>query len=192
VTTTFTVHDLYALSDLVADAWTAAADGDWNVPAGTLEWSCLHTADHAVDTVYAPAFFLASRLQDRYPDAGGDLTMGSEATPPRLVESLGIATRILAAVVNDAEPDARAVLFRNPTIMLGAPPDFVPRAALELALHAHDVGAGLGMPFVPSADLALHLREHTRTWPVWPFFGHELGTSDDAWADLLAASGRAR
>jgi hypothetical protein len=67
---TFSVDDLGLLSDLVAGSWSAAADRDWSMPAGTLEWSCLHTADHAVDCAYAPAFFLASRRLDRYPDAG--------------------------------------------------------------------------------------------------------------------------
>ena len=97
----FTAGDLEELSALVATTWITAADGDWSAPAGTLEWSCLATADHAVDCVYAPAFFLASRRTDRYPHAGGDLTMGEEATPERLVESLAIATRLLVAVVRD-------------------------------------------------------------------------------------------
>jgi hypothetical protein len=189
---TFTVGDLDALSDLVAGAWTNGSGRDWSVPAGMLEWSCLRTADHAVDCVYAPAFFLASRRTDRYPDTGGDMTLGEGATPERLVESLGMATRILAGVVNDAASETRAVLFRRPTIVLGAPADFPPRAALELSLHAHDVGTGLGVPFEPPRDLAGRLREHTRPWPVWRAFGHELGASDDPWTDLLVASGRQR
>ena len=82
----FTVDDLYALSDQVASAWTSAADRDWSAAAGSLEWSCTRTADHAVDCVYAPAFFLASRMTDDYPAIGLDLTLGAEATPVRLVE----------------------------------------------------------------------------------------------------------
>jgi len=188
---TFAAADLSTLSEIVANVWRAAADSDWSVPAGTLEWSCLRTADHAVDCVYAPAFFLASRRQDRYPDMGRDMTIGEAATPERLVERLDIATRMLAAVVNDAPPETRAILFRRPTVVTGAPADFPPRAALELALHAHDVCAGLGVSFAPPPDVALDLREHTREWPVWAAFGHDLGASDDPWADLLAASGRA-
>jgi len=57
----FGVEDLHALSELVSETWTSAADRDWSGPAGTLEWLCIRTADHAVDCVYAPAFFLASR-----------------------------------------------------------------------------------------------------------------------------------
>lgn len=188
----FTVADLYELSELVATAWTSAADRDWSVPAGTVEWPCTATADHAVDCVYAPAFFLASRRQDAYPDAGGDLTMGDDADPARLVESLQIATRILAAVVHDAAPDVRAVIFRRPEALTAPPHDFPSRAAMELILHAHDVCVGLGVPFEPPSGLCDRLREHTRPWPMWDTWSAALGSSDDPWGDLLAASGRAR
>ena len=189
----FTIDDLHELSELVASTWTAAASLDWSVPAGTLEWSCARTADHAVDCVYAPAFFLASRKLDGYPDAGGDLTMGERATPERLVESLRIATRMLAGVVNDAGEDERAVIFRRPEIVTAGREDFPPRAAMELALHAHDVCTGLGVAFEPPADLAFRLREHTRPWPMWSGAGGwSLGRTDDPWGDLLAGSGRTR
>lgn len=56
----FTVDDLYALSDLVATTWTSAEHHDWSAAAGTVEWSCMTTADHAVDCVYAPAYFRLS------------------------------------------------------------------------------------------------------------------------------------
>ena len=147
----FSVDDLLELSQIVATAWRAAAERDWSVPAGTLEWSCLETADHAVDCVYAPAFFLASRRLDRYPEGGADLKLGSDANPTRLVESLEIAARVLAAVVNDAGPDVRAVIFRRPEILTAAPADFAPRGAMELILHAHDVCRGLEVTFEPPA-----------------------------------------
>lgn len=188
----FTADDLFELSDLVAGAWTSAADRDWSVPAGTLEWSCTATADHAVDCVYAPAFFLASRRTDGYPEAGGDLSMGASATPALLVESLGIATRILVAVVRDAEPDVRAVLFRRPQVITAPPADFLPRGALELILHAHDVCAGLQVPFEPPAGLCRRLCEHTRSWPMWTVAWDGLADTGDPWGDLLSSSGRQR
>jgi hypothetical protein len=186
----FAVADLYVLSELVAVTWSAAADRDWSVAAGTVEWSCTRTADHTVDCVYAPAFFLASRRVDGYPEVGLDLTLGHAATPARLVQSLHVATRMLAAVVNDAEPDARAAIFRSPEVLVGAPPDFVPRAGAELMLHAHDVCRGLGVSFEPPPDLCFRLREHTRPWPMWTVAWHGLGQSDDPWNDLLEGSGR--
>jgi hypothetical protein len=188
----FTIRDLYDLSDLVATTWTLAADRDWSVPAGTVEWSCTKTADHAVDCVYAPAFFLASREVDGYPEVGLDLTIGPQADPARLVQSLGIATRILVAVVRDAEPGVRAVIFRRPKFLIAAPDDFLPRGAIELILHAHDVACGLGVPFEPPSDLSYRLREHTRPWPMWTVAWNGLGHTEDPWGDLLTASGRNR
>jgi hypothetical protein len=135
----FTVTDLRSLSELVGKIWLSAANEDWSVKAGTLEWSCLNTADHAVDCVYAPAFFLASRRTDSYPEVGLDLTLGARANPAMLVQSLEIATRLLAGVVNDAEPSEEAIIFRRPTVILAPPADFVPRGAFKLVLHAHDV-----------------------------------------------------
>ena len=64
----FTRADLLQLTYQVGQAWTTGARRDWSVPAGAMEWSCLGTADHAVDCVNAPAFFLASRHVDDYPE----------------------------------------------------------------------------------------------------------------------------
>jgi hypothetical protein len=187
----FTVEDLYELAATVAAAWTSGADRDWSVRAATLEWTCLATADHAVDCVYAPAFFLASRRLDAYPEAGENLALGDQATPAALVESLHLATRLVAAVVHDTDPDVRSVIFRRPSVLTASPEHFPPRAALELILHAHDVCAGLGVPFEPAASLCHRLREHTRPWPTWSS-GWSLARTDDAWGDLLTGSGRAR
>jgi hypothetical protein len=186
----FTVDDLFALSEQIATLWLSAADRDWSTRAGTLDWTCLATADHAVDCVYAPAFFLASRRTDRYPDMGADMSLGDTATPRQLVERLSVATRVLAGVVRDAAPDSRSVIFRRPSVLLGAPTDFVPRGALELILHGHDVCAGLGVQFTPPTALTRRLREHTRPWPLWTVAWNGLPDTDDPWDDLLVASGR--
>jgi len=186
----FTTRDLSVLSSYVATVWRDAADLDWSVQAGTVEWSCLRTADHAVDCVWAPALFLASRRQDRYPDLGADMALGPEANPARLVESLETATRVLCAVINDATPDVRAVIFRRPEIVVAPPPDFAPRGAMELILHAHDVCSGLGVTFDPDPELCHRLREHTRPWPMWNVAWNGLAHTDDPWRDLLTSSGR--
>jgi hypothetical protein len=189
----FSTTDLEVVSALAAGAWRAGRDRDWSARAGTLEWSCTRTADHAVDTLLAPAFFLASRRLDGYPALGGnDFTVGPDATPDDLIECLETATRILVAVVSVAEPSARAVIRRRPEVQTAGPEDFAPRGGLELILHAHDVCVGLGVAFDPPAEVARRLREHTRHWPTWVGPGNELGMSDDPWGDLLAGSGRRR
>ena len=108
----FTADDLLALGGYVAERWTAGADRDWSVPAGTLEWSCTATADHAVDCVFAPAMFLASRRTDRYPDVP-IFTAGPDATVAQLVESLAVMCRILVDVVAGADPDRPADPLRR-------------------------------------------------------------------------------
>ena len=69
------------------------------------------------------------------------------------------------------------------------------RAALELALHAHDVCVGLDIPFEPPAAITRRLREHTRPWPMWTTEWNGLGDTDDAWVisspHLAAAHRRA-
>jgi hypothetical protein len=175
------------LSALVADTWRSALDRDWSAPAGTLEWSCTKTADHAVDTVFAPALFLASRRQDAYPSGYGVTTPGPEAEPALLIEALEVATRVLVGVVRTAPADVRAVIWRRPKIETRPPEDFVPRAGLELILHAHDVCLGLGVAYRPSEDLCERMRRHIAPWP---FYGPNLTMRDDPWLDLLQASGR--
>ena len=190
----FTRDDLDRIVQLAVDSWRSGVDRDWSAPAGTLDWTCTRTADHTVDAVLAVAFFLASRRQDAYPDWGwGELTMGASATPHNLVEALGAVGRVLSGVVAVADPTTRAVIWRRPTVGTGTPPDFAARGALELVLHAHDVCAGLGVPFEPPADVCARLREHTRGWPHWTSPGWSPPpATDDPWGDLLAGSGRAR
>ena len=190
----FSCDDMERLAALVADQWRAEAGRDWSVPAAGLEWSCLATADHAVDTVLAPAVFLAGSCTDGYPPFDwGPLTLGERATPTLLADGLEAAARILNAVVRDAPPHARAAIWLSPVVEVRGPADFVPRGALELVLHSHDVAAGLGVEFTPPADLCARLRSHVADWPFWTTIDGwtPLTMTGDAWPDLLRASGRA-
>jgi hypothetical protein len=187
---TFTCDDLEELARQVAAAWRCGADRDWSATAGTLEWSCAKTASHTVDTVFAPAIFLASRKLDNYPEYGVT-TPDPGAARAVFIEAVETAARVLSAVVRAAEPDARAVIWRRPVIETRGPADFVPRGALELILHGHDVCAGLGVPFEPAAGLCERLREHTRSWPHWSAPGWAPpAMTGPAWPDLLRSSGR--
>lgn len=188
----FTCDDLDQLTRLVVAAWRSGLGHDWSARAGTLEWSCARTADHAVDTVFAPALFLASRKIDDYPSYAVQ-TPGPNASPLELIAALETASRVLTAVVKAAESSARAVIWRRPRIETRGPEDFVPRGALELILHGHDVCAGLGVAFEPAEDLCQRLREHTLAWPHWSSPGWSaLRMTGPAWPDLLRASGRQR
>ena len=188
----FSCEDVEQLVEVVARDWRRAAGNDWSARAGTLDWTCTQTADHAVDTTLAPAFFLASRKTDAYPDIG-PFTLGPDARPEQLADGLEAAGRILVAVVGTTPPEVRAIIWRRPVETRG-PADFVPRAGLELILHAHDVAAGLGVEFDPPTQMCEHLRRHTASWPFWTAVPgwKPLTLTGDPWADLLQASGRQR
>lgn len=185
----FRRQDLDELSAFVQERWIAGAGGDWSQPAGTLEWTCTETADHAVDTVFAPAFFLASGRQDMYPDMGDPYTLGPGAGGVQFAQAISVATTVLGAVVADADPETRAIIWQWPEITVSPPADFLPRGGLELILHAHDVCAGLGVEFTPPTELCRRLRQHTLGWPLWLRW-NGLAETANPWADLLRGSGR--
>jgi hypothetical protein len=183
----FTVEDLVTLSRLVIDAWDSGRERDWAVPAGTLEWSCLHTADHLVDCVFSYAFFLASGKQDNYPNFG-ELHALAGATSGDLIEGLQATSTMLASVIVTAAVDTRAVIWLHPSVQTGSPEDFAARGALELVLHGYDVCAGLGVPFDPPTEACQRLLAHTAQWPG----NQEYVATTDPWSDLVARSGRPR
>lgn len=188
MTGTFTCDDLVALSEAVTTAWQGGRDLDWSALAGTLEWTCAQTADHAIDTVLAPAFFLASRKLDDYPDGGW--SPGPEATPDQFIEALRTVTRIVVAVVRASPPESRAVIWRRPAIEVRGPEDFPARAGLELAIHGQDVCSGLGVPFEPPAAVVDRLCHQTSAWPFWGSYWGPLTIGPDPWVSLLRATGR--
>ena len=182
----FTVDDLQALSDLAIETWRSGLDRDWSVPAGTLDWSCRKTAEHTVDTVFAPAFFLASRRQHAYPPFE-ELHALPDASIADLIDGLRATTNMLWAVIVTAHPEVRAIIRRRPTVETAPPRDFAPRGALEMILHTHDISTGLGIPFDPPRALCSRLFAHTRHWPQ-----ESIERTDDSWSDLLASRGRPR
>lgn len=185
----FTVADLETLTEVVAGRWEAGADGDWSAPAGTLEWDCRRTAIHAADATLAPAFFLASRRTDTYPDGGWVLP--DDASPEAMIDGIRTAGRVLAAVAAHTDPSTEAIIWRRPTVTVRPPSDFPARGAFELALHGHDVCAGLGLDLDPPRPVIGRLLDHSREWPHWssPGWSPPVAT-DDPWHDLLRASGR--
>lgn len=186
----FTTDDLDRVTACVVAAWRSGLDRDWSARAGSVDWTCLHTADHAQDAVLAVALFLASGRRDDYPDWGfGE--MGDAATPAKVVEAMATAGRIVSAVVATAKPGDEAIIWLRPTPTVRPAGDFAPRAGIEMLLHAHDVCTGLGVTLAPPGDACARLREHTRGWPHWSGPGwSDPASTDDPWRDLLVASGR--
>jgi hypothetical protein len=181
----FTAADLRTLSELVLARWTAGIDRDWQAPAGSLDWSCLRTADHLIDCVFSYALFLASRKTDGYPNFG-ELHALEGFGPTDVIEGLRAVTTMLQAVIDTAEPGAVAAIVRRPVVRTGGAQDFAARGALEMILHAHDVCCGLEIPFDPPPDLCRRLFDSTADWHG----GVDIEPTGDAWADLVARSGR--
>jgi hypothetical protein len=94
--------------------------------------------------------------------------------------------------VCDTDPAVRAVIWRAPEPETRPPADFAPRGGFELAVHAHDVCAGLGVAFDPPRPLCERLRADVEDWPYWPRSPGwtPLAMDGDPWLDILISSGR--
>jgi hypothetical protein len=180
----FTVGHFSQLGDLAVATWAAGRDRDWTALAGTLGWTCDRTARHALDSVWAPAIFLASRRTTAYPPL--ELSVASEATPDDYHECLRAVVNTVVGVVSTMAPDVQAIIRRRPVETAG-PDDFPARSALELILHTYDIATGLRLPFDPPRELTDPLFEHTTNWPR-----ENVALHGDSWSDLLATRGRPR
>ncbi len=187
----FTYEDLLTLTDFVADAWTAGVDRDWSAQAGTLDWTCTATADHAYDATLAIGLFLASGRQDAYPDLA-EFTVGADPRPELFIDAIRFAGRAVAGIVATTPDEVTAIIHRNP-VKVAPPSDFPACAALEMVLHGHDVAAGLAVAYEPPCAECERLRDHTRDWRHWNGGGWPpLQITDDPWGDIVTASGRCR
>jgi hypothetical protein len=182
----FTADDFAQVGTLALATWQAGVDRDWSVPAGTLEWSCRTTAEHVIDSALAPAFFLASRRLESYP-LFENTEVQASATIPDLIDCLRAVVNVVGCVLVATEPDARAIIRRNPVPTTAPAADFAPRCGLELILHNFDIACGLRVPFDPPRDLCARLYAATVDYPR-----EEITRTDDSWSDLLASRGRPR
>ena len=169
-----TADDLRRAADVASDALRGAAEDDWSRSAGDLDWTCRHTLDHILDALAFYAAQLATRADERKPPVRrGD----PEATLPSLLSSVRTMADILAEVAAAAGEGVRAF---HPAGMAD-PEGFLAMGCDEILVHAGDICAGLGIPFVPPADLCSDVV--SRLFP-WAPSGHP------AWDTLLWANGR--
>jgi hypothetical protein len=170
-----TPDDVRTAAAVCRDALTPALDRDWELRAGSLDWSCRRTADHIVDALMLYSAHLAMRARERLPR----VRSGNPAlSPSELLAAIEIAAAILADVVRAAPPDARGWHTAGMADGTG----FVGMACTEILVHAADVAEGLGVAFAPPADLAA--RVLARLFPWTP-------TAGAPWARLRWACGRA-
>lgn len=125
-------------------------------------------------------FSYAAQLAAAAPDAYVKLLLTAEenAGPADLVEGIRAASGILAATVRAADPTARAY---HPSGMADAS-GFAAMGIAELLLHGDDIAVALGAGIRPDDGLCRAVLTRIFT---------DVEVTDDAWATLLWATGRA-
>ena len=150
------------------------AGRDWSVRAGPLDWDVERTITHMIGAPAKYTLYLASRCEhfialtlERWPDA----------TNQEVIDSIVPVATGLAAVAAVTPSGVRAYHVSGPS----SAADYVGRACVELLVHTDDALSGLGVAFVPPADLCR--RVLAQQFP-------EALAPGDAWHGLLAANGR--
>ncbi|MFG1621604.1 maleylpyruvate isomerase N-terminal domain-containing protein [Kribbella sp. NPDC049227] len=171
-----TADDLESAVDGLVQALRPAVDADWNVPAGSIEWTCRATAEHLGQAklhwasqlaVGAPTQYVrwSARAQELAPAAG-------------VLDFVEAAGSILALVVRASPSDVRAFHPWG----IGDPEGFTGMACVEVLVHGHDLTTGLGCSLTPPPDLCE--RVLTRMFP------HEPRATADPWLNLRWLTGR--
>jgi hypothetical protein len=175
-----TAHEL-APDDLLAaiaatrQALTPALEADWEVPAGTLDWTCRQTLDHIANTMLFYATHLATRARERRPPVRN----GDPSRPPAgLLSAAEAAAAILAEVVRAAPPGTRGF---HPAGLADAT-GFVAMGCTEIMVYSADIAAGLRIAYAPPAGLPARVLQR-----IFPWASRE----GDTWATLRWACGRA-
>jgi hypothetical protein len=174
---------------LAREALSGAADLDWQVPAGTLRWTCWETVEHMSDVLFGYAAQISAapsarttyvpfgwqRRRDGAPEVTvyGDLEKG----PSGLLDVLDSCGALLAAMVATVPPDRISFHYYGSSDASG----FAAMGVVEVLVHTHDAAAGLGVAWTPPADLCAGALR--RLFPDAPAGG-------DPWGTLLDVTGR--
>ncbi|MET9499888.1 hypothetical protein [Streptomyces sp. NPDC006552] len=162
-----TADDVAHAVDLAVTTLRPALDADWDVPAGSLEWTCWETGEHLADDL----FWYAARIGSLRPSTDEREPLGSSrrrpegpantitadkaAGPAGLLRVLADCGGLLAAVARATPASARAFHVFG----VSDPEGFAAMGVVETLLHTHDLAQGLGVGFEPPAALcarALH------------------------------------
>ena len=162
-------HDVQEALDEVLAVLRPHTGADWQVPAGSLDWTCRDTAAHIAHDLLAYAAQLTARAAGAYLPL--DLTVRDTAGPAQILDVVHACGLLLVRAVDAAAPDDRAWHW--------GPAEAGGLAALgvdELLVHTWDITRGLRVPWQPPARLAAAVVD--RLFPEHPG------------ADLLWCTGR--
>ncbi|WP_433548821.1 hypothetical protein ACQPZG_30010 [Streptomyces sp. CA-294286] len=158
---TLTPDDVRRSVGLASAVLREAADADWTVRAGALDWDCWETAEHLVDDLFSYAAQLASgRTDTDVPLRYTRQSPGSPSNAVRVEREAGVAGLLvvlesagglLYAVAAAAEPQVRA----HHVFGVSDPEGFVAMGVVETLVHTHDLATGLGIgeAWEPPAEL---------------------------------------
>jgi len=131
-----------AVADMVS-VLTPQVDQDWQVRAGSLNWTCWTTAAHVGHDLLAYATQIASRATSAYLPCS--LLIDANASLRQVLEVITACGALLAAAINTAGPAVRAWHWGPPT-----PEGSLPWGQRGSGAH-YDVALGLGVLWCPAA-----------------------------------------
>jgi hypothetical protein len=168
--------DIQLAAATAIDALAPGVDGDWTVPAGSLDWTCRATLEHIASDLIAYAALLTSGATSGYPPF--DVVLDEDADPAGYLQVLRAGAGILSAAVQTAPSDIRVWHSFGRA-------DVEAVAGMGILLHTDDLCRGLGLTWAPPEDLCR--RTGARMFPDAPL---DEPADHTAWATLLWATGR--
>jgi GNAT superfamily N-acetyltransferase len=158
-----------------------AAEQDWSVKAGRLDWSCRRTAEHIASDLIAYAGQLAGRPTDRYVPFG--ITFEECEGVEDVLDVIEATGALFAAAVRATPREVRA--FHPYPFRSANREGFAAMGVTEVLVHTHDIaeglGKGVGIAYEPPAALCEDVL--TRIFP-------HVQPGPDHWRTLLWATGR--
>jgi hypothetical protein len=139
-------HDVeQAVAEMVR-VLTPYESADWQLRAGTLDWSCWTTAAHVAHDLLAYAGQVAARPDSAY--LPFDLVVRQDASPRDLLRIVASCGRLLNNALAASEPTARAWHW-GPT----DPSGFAALGVTETLMHTYDITEGFGIGWRPPERL---------------------------------------
>jgi uncharacterized protein (TIGR03083 family) len=149
------------------------AGRDWSTPVPDLDFTVASVVAHLANS----ALWYAIDYTTGPEDAAFDVTVRSDAEPAKLLLSVRGAATLCAAMLDTLPATQRGFHPMGTADASG----FAAMACDEILVHTRDASTGLGVEFVPGAELAGRVLARLFPWyePV-----------PDPWTALLHANGR--
>ena len=167
--------DLQACREAAVTFLERFQEREWHQPIPDLSWDCERALQHLINTQIYLAMHLALSSKETLPFPRGPAAAAGLG-PQELLLELEATSALLAAVIRDSKPGARAFYGGDRTDRSGV----AAVACDELLIHSWDIGRGFGESFNAPNELAA--RVAARLFPWAP--------QADAWSVLLWCNGR--